>query len=373
MTTKIKIVALEVHSILQCKIAFSPVYLLCVGMDSLSIMIIVFNTIACTLAIVGAVLNVYTRKHPFNSFYRERLAICFSTVVFTLVSSVFRSPTQVDIGQIHTSVQSGKATIESALVAVGNWLLCSYYFGMHPTFNWCLIFMASLQTKRRQRKFEATDLSLLPSPTETNCKLHGASDEVKAVSTDTLALHSFNLQAIYPKPMKFISVFFIATGSAVTAGLLLAAIHAFHFLVVDRAGAISSNNKIPPLYKGLFTSESSSGNVRITFRMGLYSYSLLSTCARVIAISAFFIITALQLRNVKNPNKVTRKRSWIKLSLTFVIDIFPSLLTLLSTFIDRTFQSFTSLMLLLCATSSTMISFSIVPPCTILNERKINS
>lgn len=185
-------------------------------MDSLSIMIIVFNTIACTLAIVGAVLNVYTRKHPFNSFYRERLAICFSTVVFTLVSSVFRSPTQVDIGQIHTSVQSGKATIESALVAVGNWLLCSYYFGMHPTFNWCLIFMASLQTKRRQRKFEATDLSLLPSPTETNCKLHGASDEVKAVSTDTLALHSFNLQAIYPKPMKFISVFFIATGSAVT-------------------------------------------------------------------------------------------------------------------------------------------------------------
>ncbi|EFO63185.1 Hypothetical protein GLP15_991 [Giardia lamblia P15] len=341
-------------------------------MDSLSIMVIVFNMIVCTLAIIGAGLNIHTRKHPFNSFYRERLTVCFSTIVFTLLSSIFRSPTQVDIDQIHTSVQNGKTTIETALIAAGNWLLCSYYFGMHPTFNWCLIFMASLQTKRRQRKFEATDLSLLPSPIEANHKLHGTLDEDEAASTDTLALQSFNLQAIYPKPMKFVSVFFIATGSAVITGLLLAAIHAFHFLVVDRSGAVSSNSNIPPLYKGLFTSENSNGIANITFQMGLYSYSLLSTCARIIIISIFFIITALQLRSVKNPNKITRKRSWIKLSLTFVIDIFPSLLNLLSTFVNRVFQSFTSLMLLLCAASSTMISFSMVPPCTIMSERKMN-
>lgn len=336
-------------------------------MDTLSILVIIFNMIVCALAIVGVGLNIYTRKHPFNSFYREKVAVCFSTIIFTILSSVFRSPSQIDVDQIYTSVQNGNATLGSEIVAVGNWLLCSYYFGMHPTFNWCLIFMASLQTKNRQRKFEATDLSLLPSPLETNCKSDGSIGNNLANNADTLVIQSFNLQALYPKPMKFISVFLIAAGSAIVAALLLAAVHAFHFLVIDKSSAVSSNDKMPPLYKGLFASKT-----YITFQMGLYSYSLLSTCVRVIIISIFFTVTALQLRNVKNPNKATRRRSWIKLSLTFVIDVIPSLLALLSVFNNYRFQSFSLLILLLCATLSTTISFSIVPPCTIINERKIN-
>lgn len=327
--------------------------------------------IVCTLAIINIGLNIYTRKHPFNSFYRERLAVCFSTIAFTVISSALNSPSQIDVKSIHESVQKNDVDIKSTVIAIGNWLLCCYYFGMHPTFTWCLIFMTSLQTKRRQRKFETTNLGQFTVPSETNCKTDGATGGNSAPSSDTLALHSFNLQEIYPKPMKFIYVFIIATGSSFIAALILVAIHIFHFLVIDKSGTISSNPNIPFLYKGLLAPDNNNNSkVKTTFQMGTYNYSVVSTCIRVVIISIFFTTTALQLRNVKNPNKVTRKRSWIKLSLTFVIDILPSLLTSLSIFVDQKYQSFSSLMLLLCATLSTMISFSLVPPCTMINERK---
>lgn len=330
--------------------------------------------LVCALAIVGFVINIQTRKHAFNSFHRERIAVCFSTIIFSVISSVFNSPSQIDVSQIHSSVQTnnGATDIKSIFIAVGNWILCCYYFGMQPTFNWCLIFMASLQTKKRQRKFETTSLSQFTDSTETNYKIDGEVGDNSAPSTDTLALQMFNLHEIYPKPMKFIYVFIIAVGSSFIAALLLAAVHAFHVLIIDRSSTISSNSKIPFLYKGLLSPDKTNNKIHTTFQMGTYSYSILSTCIRVIIISVFFTITALQLRNVKNPNKITRKHSWIKLSLTFVIDILPSLLTSLSVFINQKYQSFSSLILLLCAALSTTISFSLVPPCIMINERKYN-
>lgn len=350
-------------------------------MDCYSIITIIFSTLVSCLALAGVGLNIYTRKHPFNSFYKERLTICFSTLTFAVLSSIFRSPDQINANAAHNSVGNDTGNVTNlTLKALGNWILSGYYFGAHPTFNWCIILIMYLQTRIRQRKFKLAEINLLPpqatrpqtSPAGQNKKADGqrrVESEASELSTHPQTI-SFDLQAVYPKPMPFFFVFMIVSGSAVLASFIPIMLHGFHLLAIDspKLNQSAESSKHSLLYKGLFTNE-----VRASFQMGSYVYSVLSACARTLIVSLLFGVTACQLRSVENPNKVTRRRGWIKLSLAFVVDALMTLLTLTTLLAFNRLQAFLSLFALLCAASSTLIYVGIIPPCTIVVESKANS